>query len=50
MVSVASFPYLESSMILLSSILSNDKCSTIFGSALVNVGEKVGVGLPVAAA
>ena len=43
-VSEASFPYFESSIILFSSILSKDKCSTRFGSLLVIVGENVGVG------
>ena len=40
----ASFPYLESSRIRFSSILSNERCKTRLGSLLVNVGENVGVG------
>ncbi len=42
---VASLPYFESSVILFSSILSNVRCKTMFGSDLVKVGENVGVGM-----
>lgn len=43
-VKVASLPNFESSRIRFSSILSNDKCNTRFGSVRVIVGENVGVG------